>query len=211
MKQLSKLAAALSLAAGGLMFSSSASALAICTGCNWANGFLGGGGIAGNVYLGSHNPNTGDTSSFTHTNIADGALIPASFADTWWFDINPAGATSINASFIPSSSISNFKVTLYGPGTATCGAINAACTGPYVSGPLLATGITNPVQFTEIGFLTLASGRYSFVIEGLVSPGQADKSYSGQLTTARVPEPGSLALVAGALVAAGMIGRRRKA
>lgn len=208
MKQLTKLMAGLSIAAGALL-STGAMADPVCTGCNWANGEITG-LQRGLVYLGSHNPNNGDTSTFTHTNIAQGATIAASFEDWWYFNISPTGNTAINAVFIPTNTVSNLKIELYGPSVATCTTINDECTAIGATGPLLATGVTNPNFVSDIQFLTLTAGLYMFKVSGLAAVSAADKSYSGNLTTTKVPEPGTLALVAGALLAAGVGARRRK-
>jgi len=199
MKQLNKIVAGLALVAAGAMTSTTAMAAPVCTGCSWITG--------GNVYLGSYDPMVGETGTFTHASIPDGA-----FVDTWWFDLNPAGQAAINAIFIPSAEVSGFKIELFGPGSATCGAVGEACSGPFSPGLLVATGDTAPNFVSNIDFETLAAGKYSFVVSGSAAPGGLPQhSYSGNLTTEAIPEPGTLALAGVALLAFGAARRRKSA
>jgi hypothetical protein len=199
MKQLNKIVAGLALAAAGGMASTAAMAAPTCTGCDFANG-------PNNVYLGSYDPTFGESGSFTHRAIPDGA-----FSDTWWFDLSPGGQAAINAVFIPTFEVSGFSVQLFGPGSATCSAINTACTGPFTPGALITTGVTDPNFVSNIEFTALPAGRYSFVVSGTADAGgNPQHVYSGNLTT-DLPEPGTLALAGVALLAFGAARRRKSA
>jgi hypothetical protein len=182
--------------------STSASALNICNTCNY---------LGNATYLGSHDPTTGDASNF-----GSGILPDGTFTQYWLFGINPGGDVEVNASFVPSSDISNFDVLLYNV-SLTGGAPGAAGTlygTSYTQGSLVGDGVTGPNQFTSIAFTSLASGFYLFKVTGLVTDvsGVTNDIYSGNLTTrpARVPEPASLGLMGFGLMAAAAALRRRR-
>ncbi len=145
--------------------------------------------------LGAHNPTIGESSSFTHNNMAVG-----SFSETWYFSINPAGDASLNAIFIPSTAISGFDVKLF----------NAAGTSV---GSLIAPATPVGAFAADLAFTSLAAGDYAFIISGTVlSAGIAQRVYSGNLTTQPgvVPVPATLALIALGLMGSAVSLRKRK-
>lgn len=214
---LTRIAAALAV---GLLGAGAASADVIVTGAS---------ALSTNnsaVYLGTYNPNTDDNGTYTHAGLGGSGNISvgAPFSDWWVFTINPAGLAAINANFILTGNISNFALDLYSlPDTAStygCGAAPSACTtasavtslttasSQFLSGPnttVLNYQVNMPSMFLE-------AGTYAFHISGL-SYAVADRnpnSYSGNISVSvPVPEPGSLALVAAGLLAAGAVARRR--
>lgn len=211
MKQLSRIASAVALAAAGLFAASQASAATICANCLYT--------AAGTTYLGSHNPNSNDGSGFRRQDVA--VAVPTFVQDTWVFDVFPvSGSAQINANFIPiiPSAFSNFTVDLYSA-THACVAIgNAAgstgfCPGVVLNGGPLASSVA-AVGGANLFPIGLAAGQYAFVVSytANVLPVGETAEYSGQLRLRPLPEPGSLALVGLALVGvAATMRRARKA
>lgn len=202
MKQLSRIASAVALAAG-LFASSQASATTICSNCLYT--------AAGATFLGAHNANTFDISGFRRE--IPGVAVLTHVIDTWVFDLFPVGANAqVNASFIPiiPSAFSNFTINLFSAAGSTCalGMGNSLGTAGFCSavglGPLLGTSVAFTGGANLFPVPLLAAGRYAFQVEydANVLPVGQQSTYSGQLTISRLPEPGSLALVGLALVAA---------
>ena len=158
----------------------------------------------GDTYLGVHNPLTNDTSLFN-----DATLVSGFFTHTWFFDIAPSAATTVNANFIPGFpdplSITGFTVSLFDVTAATCGAIGDSCTGITLGG-LIGTG-TPGTNSSNIGFTQLDAGRYAFQVSGTVV--SEPTLYSGQLVT-KVPEPGTIGLLGLALLGIAFAGRRSR-
>jgi hypothetical protein len=165
------------------------------------------------TFVGAYNPLTSDSGFFNHGELGTALTSPTSlfvFTDYWVFDINPAGNASTNVNFLPAGTVTDFTIGLYAIGAGVCAGapvFNTACAGVTTSG--LALGFAGPADNPTIGFTGLAAGRYVIVVNGKSS--DSASLYSGQLSTRRLPEPGTLALVGVALLGVGGSLRKRKA
>jgi PEP-CTERM motif len=196
----------------GVLASGAASATAVCTGC----AHIFNPGVTFGMNVGVLDPTTFDNSSFTHTGLGNGL-----FSDWWVFTVTPAGLGGINAVFLPTAAISGFNITLWSmtanncaaqTGLSTSGACNTA--SDFMGGNLTAVpGAVNNGGGTFVVNLPNVplSGSYAFNITGnSIAAGLTQPNlYSGNVTTTVIPEPGSLALAALGLLAAGVSLRRR--
>ena len=209
MKQVSKLLAAAGFAAA--LISTQASAALI---------FAGEYGPGTNSYIGLYNSANNDSANFSNSNSA-GALNPipvsGTFTNTWVFNFTPGGSATINANFIPgfpdTNAINPFNVALYQVTSGNvCGGNTLALAGTC-AGALTLSFIANGNNFnhpSNIGFTPLITGLYAFQVTGNVVGG-AGTSYSGNVGTRNVPEPGSQALAGIALFGLAATLRKSKA
>ena len=195
----------------GVLASGVASATPMCQGCIFNS-------TAAGTNLGILNPTSFDTASITRF------LGNEVFSDWWVFTISPAGLAGINAIFLPTDSVSSFNITLQRMTANTCGAVTAPGTALSIAGACLnaaefgagnlgpTIGTNNGGAFTvNLPNAFLSAGSYAFHITGnsFGAGSTTSNLYSGNVTTRLIPEPGSLALAALGLLAAGVAVRRR--
>lgn len=217
--KLSHIASAAALAVG-VFASSQASAATICANCEWNSTAT---PVAG-MFLGQHNALNADESGFRHSQMW--VATPTAFNDIWLFELNPVGAsTQINANFIPlfPAAFTGFNVSIREVLSFSCtnGIANSLGTTGGCSAVTLGATLASSVNSgasADIWPVSLAAGTYAFQVSGtlnalgLTSTGERRfAQYSGQLVTAEIPAPGTLALAGIAILgAAASIRRARK-
>jgi hypothetical protein len=192
----------LTLLAGAFLWGN-ASAVVVCDSCDYQPGPS----VASN--LGLHNPNTGDNSTFSNATTGQNG----DFANWWVFEVDPAGAASVNAIFLPLRNIVDFAVKLYKVDQSVCNANTASQAGSCSSvdvGVQVGNGNTTPSFATALDFTPTLAGTYAFSITGTILNLGATMpaSYTGNLQVAAVPEPSTMLMAGLGVLGLGLFRRK---
>lgn len=199
--EIKKLIVGMTAIAGMGLFVQSASAAVICAGCEY---------LEQPTYLGLYNPDNFDNGNFNHADIEDHEGGNADFSDFWVFDVNPDAKGSISADFTTFTRILNFRANLWTDNGGTACAVGPLPTTCVIDpGSIIGSAMDMGGDRWEIVSNGLAAGRYIIQVLGTTNSTNSPSAYSGQLSFAPVPEPGTLALFSLGLIGLGAVARRR--